>query len=235
VQTGAIVVEPGLAEALAALEAPIAHLDFETIALPIPIWSGCAPYDSVPVQLSCHVEEAAGRLTHHEWLAHGPGDPREAFARALIRAVRGARTILAYHAPFEVARVRELRDTLPHLAGPLSSVERRIRDLLPIVRDHVYHPDFGGGFGLKRVLPALVPGLRHGDLEITDGGAATVELERLLLRGAEMTAGERGELRAQLLAYCRLDTLGMVKILERLRGLAAGVNRPGRARQRRAG
>jgi hypothetical protein len=235
VQTGAIVVAPGLADALAALEGPIAHLDFETIALPIPIWSGCAPYDSVPVQLSCHVEGPAGRLTHHEWLADGPGDPREAFAHALIRAAHGARTILAYHAPFEVARVRELRAALPHLAGPLRSVERRIRDLLPIVRDHVYHPDFGGGFGLKRVLPALVPGLRHGDLEIQDGGAATVELERLLLRGSEMTAAERAELRAQLLAYCRLDTLGMVKILERLRVLAAGVNRPGRVVHRRAG
>ena len=67
VQTGAVMVEPGLADALATLEGPIAHLDFETVALPIPIWSGCAPYDSVPVQLSCHVEGPAGRLTDHEW------------------------------------------------------------------------------------------------------------------------------------------------------------------------
>jgi hypothetical protein len=42
-------------------------------------------------------------------------------------------------------------------------------DLLPAVRNHVYHPDFGGSFSLKDVLPAMVPELRYDTLAIGDG------------------------------------------------------------------
>jgi hypothetical protein len=171
----------------------------------------------VPVQFSCHIESARDTVEHHEWLAEGPDDPREALARALISAVRGANTIVAYNAGFEVNRIHELAEALPHLAAPLSEVAVRVRDLLPIVRNHVYHPDFGGGFGLKRVLPALVPELSHAQLEIQDGGVATAELERLLFGGDEMPDSERPRLRSALLAYCRLDTLALVRIVERLR------------------
>jgi hypothetical protein len=97
-----------LAAALARLEGPFAYLDFETINPAIPVWDGCRPYDNVPVQLSVHREGRDGRLTHHAWLAEGPSDPREKLARKLIRFTRGARTILAYSAPFELRCVREL-------------------------------------------------------------------------------------------------------------------------------
>ncbi len=225
----ALCIAPELGEALAALERPLAFLDFETVALPIPVWPGCRPYDAVPVQLSCHVEDASGELRHHEWLGDDPGDPREPFARALIRAVRGARTILAYNASFELGRIRELADALPHLEKPLASLARRVRDLLPIVRRHVTHPGFRGSYSLKRVLPVLVPELRHAELEIQEGATASAELERLLFAGAALSEPEREKLRAALLAYCRLDTLGMVKIVERLR---AETSLPRRARPR---
>ena len=100
VQSGEIVVEPGLCDALAQLEGPLAYLDFETVSLPIPVWQGCSPYDSLPVQFSCHIENRLGGFDHHEWLADGPDDPREALARALIHAVRSANTIVAYNASF---------------------------------------------------------------------------------------------------------------------------------------
>ena len=229
VQSGQMVVETRLRDALAQFDGPLAYLDFETVALPIPVWQGCRPYETVAVQLSCHIDNACGALDHHEWLTEGPGDPREALAEALIRAVRGAKTIVAYNAGFEIARIHELADALPHLASSLSAVAARVRDLLPVVRNHVYHPDFGGGFGLKRVLPALVPELSHAQLEIQDGGVATAELERLLLGGDEMPDSERAKLRSALLAYCRLDTLALVKIVERLRAIGGRTGRGRRA------
>ncbi len=58
VQAGYVIVEPSLAQALAPFVTPIAFLDFETVGLPIPVWNGCHPYDAVPVQFSCHVEDA---------------------------------------------------------------------------------------------------------------------------------------------------------------------------------
>lgn len=222
VQSGRVIVERGLKRALAELEHPIAYLDFETIGLPIPIWDGCRPYDSVPVQFSCDVEGASGTPRHHEWLAEGVDDPRPAMAEALVRALRGAKTILAYNAGFEIGCIEGLRAAVPKLDKELGRAQHRVRDLLPIVREHVYHPDFGGGFGLKRVMPALVPELSYEELAIQDGGSATVELERLLLRGSETSDAERAALRSALLDYCRMDTLAMVKIVERLRALVAG-------------
>lgn len=50
----------------------------------------------------------------------------------------------------------------------------------------MYHPDFGGSFSIKRVLPALVPALSYGDLEIQEGELASVELQRLLFQGDAM-------------------------------------------------
>jgi hypothetical protein len=94
-------------------------------------------------------------------------------------------------------------------------------DLLPVIRRHVYHPDFGGSFSIKKTLPALVPGPSYTDLQVQDGEMATVELQRLMLRGAELQAGERAGLRDALLRYCERDTWAMVKLLEKLRSLVA--------------
>ena len=217
VQAGRLIVEPGLADALAGFVSPIAFLDFETVGLAIPVWNGCHPYDQVPVQFSAHVQSAAGGMTHHAWLAEGPADPRPALAERLIAACEGARMIVAYNAPFERSCIRQLADAVPHLAAPLESIAGRLADLLPVVRQHVYHPDFGGSFSLKRVLPALVPEGRYDGLAIAEGETASLELARLLFHGEVMAPAERERLRRALLEYCHLDTWGLVKLLERLR------------------
>lgn len=222
VQSGRLVVEPGLAAALRALPAPLAFLDFETVALPIPVWNGCHPYDPVPVQFSCHVDDGHGGSTHHEWLAGGSGDPRPALAERVIRACEAARAVITYNASFERDCLRRMADALPAQADRLRRIADRLVDLLPIVRNHVYHPDFGGSFSLKSVLPALVPELPYDALPIQDGETASLELERLLFRGAELTPEGLTGLRDDLLRYCRQDTLGLVKLLDRLRRLAQG-------------
>jgi predicted RecB family nuclease len=95
-------------------------------------------------------------------------------------------------------------------------------DLLPVVRNHVYHPDFGGSFSLKSVLPAMVPELRYDTLAIGDGATASLELERLLFQEAELMPEARAQLRSDLLRYCHQDTWGLVKLLEHLRQLVRG-------------
>ncbi len=176
VRAGRVVVDRDLGKALAKIKEPIGFLDFETVIPAIPAWPGCGPYNQIPVQLSCHLLED-GALRHHEWLADGPGDPREAFAEALIVACEGAETIVAYNASFEVQRIDALIDRFPELARALLKIRKRIIDLLPIVREHVYHPAFNGSFSLKSVLPALVPGLGYQDLDVKDGGTASALLE----------------------------------------------------------
>jgi predicted RecB family nuclease len=212
-----IIVEPELAEALKVFVPPIAFLDFETVGLAVPIWNGCHPYDFVPVQFSCHVQDADGHVIHHEWLADGADDPRPRLAQRLVEACGSARTVVAYYASFERRCIEQLAEVVPALARELHEIANRLVDLLPIVRNYVYHLDFGGGFGLKSVLPALVPELRYDDLPIGDGGTATLELERLLFDAQGMGSDAREKLRGDLLRYCHQDTLGLVELLKRLR------------------
>ena len=220
VQTGRLIVEPGLARALRAFEEPLAFLDFETVGLAIPVWDGCHPYDQVPVQFSCDRQVPDGTIAHHEWIADGPGDPRPELARALVAACRGARTVVAYNAGFERGCIERLADAVPQLADDLLDIAARLADPLPVVREHVYHPHFHGSFSLKAVLPALVPGPGYEELEVAEGATASLALDRLMFRGDAMTADERQRLRDALLRYCALDTMSMVRLLERLRELA---------------
>jgi predicted RecB family nuclease len=223
VRTGAMVVEPSLRDALAQFAGPLAFLDFETVSLAIPRWPGCRPWQLVPVQFSCHVEERGrdGGFVHHEWLAGGPEDPRPALAQALVAACAGARKVVAYYASFERDCIRHLKAAVPSLERELTRIEQRLVDLLPAIRNHVYHPDFGGSFSIKKTLPALVPGLSYGDLTISDGETATVELLRLMFEGGRMASGEQAALRRALLAYCERDSWAMVKMLDTLRTLVA--------------
>jgi hypothetical protein len=63
--------------------------------------------------------------------------------------------------------------------------------------------------------------MSHADLvRIAGGREAGVKLERYLL-DASLSEVERGVLRDELLEYCELDTLAMVKLLERLWEVAA--------------
>ena len=220
VRTGRLVVEPGLADALRVFREPLAFLDFETVGLAIPVWDGCHPYDAVPVQFSCHRPSPDGTMAHHEWIADGPGDPRPELARRLVAACRGARTVVAYNASFERRGIEMLAATVPDLADDLLDIAARLADPLPVVREYVYHPDFRGSFSLKAVFPALVPGPGYEELEVAEGTTASVELERLMFRGDGMTTDERQNLRDALSRYCALDTMGMARLLDRLRDLA---------------
>jgi predicted RecB family nuclease len=215
-----LVVEAGVGDALGEFEPPFAYLDFETISPPIPIWKGCRPYDQIPVQVSVHREGPDRRLTHHEWLADGSDDPREAVAGKVIEFTAGAKTIVAYNAGFEGQCIRHLAEHLPRLAARLESVEQRLVDLLPVVRDHVYHPRFAGSFGLKSVAPVLAPDVAYEGVEIAEGGMASQLLYDLLLRGDGMAEVEKRRVRRELLKYCRTDTLALAGVHRKLAGMA---------------
>jgi hypothetical protein len=226
-----MIVEPTLGRALDALLGPLAFLDFETVAPAVPVWEGCHPFDAIPVQFSCHRQDGHDGFAHYEWLADGPGDPRAILAERLIESCSGARTVLAYNASFERSCLQRMASALGgDLARGLGDIESRLEDMLPLVRDHVYHPDFRGSFSLKRVLPVLVPELSYENLDVAEGGAASAELERMLLRGEAMEVSEKQRMRSSLLEYCKLDTWATVRLLERLRELAAGGPEPRKTR-----
>jgi hypothetical protein len=111
--------------------------------------------------------------------------------------------------------LKELAELFPDLARPLKQVRERIIDLLPLIRTHVYDPQFHGSFSIKAVLPALVPELGYDDLDIADGNSASsayVEIQ------SPATPPERvAELQSALGAYCKRDTQAMLELFRLLR------------------
>jgi predicted RecB family nuclease len=214
-----LIVEPTLAEALAPFTGRLGYLDFETISRAVPPWAGMKPWEMAAAQFSFHLDGANGH-SHFEFLAEGADDTRPALARAMIEATRSADWVVTYSG-FEKARIRSLQETVPELRDELVALEHKLIDLLPVIRENVYHPAFAGSFSLKFVLPALCPELSYKDLVIVDGAEASVEIARLLFCAGKIAPGEHERVRGDLLAYCQQDTWAMVRLLETLRGLSA--------------
>jgi hypothetical protein len=205
----------GLAEALQETGPPAWYLDFETANPALPLYRGTRPFQNVPFQWSLHREDADG-LHHRQFLAAGAGDPRRDFAESLLEALHGGSDPILVYSPFESRVLENLAATFPDLAGALQAICKRLIDLLPIVRNCVYHVGFGGSFSIKSVAPALAPGFDYGDLDgVAEGGAAAAAF-REIASGA-LSPGDEAHLRAQLEAYCEHDTLALVHVHRALR------------------
>lgn len=199
------------AQALAAHRLPGYFIDFETIQFAVPIWPGTRPYQQIPFQFSMHRLGRTGQATHQEFLGLDGADPSRAFAQALLAACGQHGPVFVYNAAFEQRILRELAERLPGMAAALMALHERVVDLLPVARQHYYHPSQQGSWSIKAVLPALCPGLRYDDLDgVQDGGAAQqAYLEAI---APATSAARKAELEHQLLAYCRLDTWAMVQL-----------------------
>ena len=216
-----VVERDALLEAMKSLTYPVAHIDFETVQPAIPIWNGCRPYDQVPVQLSCHLVTADHTESHSQWLFDGSGDPRPEMAQAILDACSPAATVTAYNAQFERSCIELVAAACPEKAALLKGIADNLVDLQPMVRDNVYDEKFGGSFSIKKVLPALVPGLGYSDLPIAEAETASIQLARVVFGGSKIHPEEREELRQALLEYCKRDTAAMVALSNRLAELAS--------------
>lgn len=216
-----IVVEPGLKDALTEFDGRLGFLDFETVGRAVPVWAGLGPWHQATAQFSYHADRGDGTFTHAAWLAEGPIDPRPEIARVLLEATAGEDRIVMY-SPFERKCIRDLQEAVPDLRAELETLEAKLIDLLPVLRNFVYHPDFRGSFSIKAVLNPLVPELNYTDLVIVDGQHASVEIARLLFVAQKIPPNERERIRDDLLAYCKQDTWAMVRLLSRLQQLADG-------------
>ena len=89
--------------------------------------------------------------------------------------------------------------------------------MVPFRSKHIYHWKFKGSYSIKYVLPALIPELKYDTLNISDGGTAA---ESWLRMRASTDREEQEQIKRDLLEYCHLDTLAMVKILDKMHEIA---------------
>jgi len=205
-------------EFLDSLWYPLYFLDFETFMSAVPPFDGTRPYQQIPYQYSMHVLEREGaELRHHEFLAEPNVDPREELAERLVTLIPDDACVVAYNSSFEANRLRELAEWLPQYGDRIERIVSNMRDLMaPFRRRDVYHWQMKGSHSQKAVLPALVPDMSYEGMEVADGGMA---MEAYFAMCAAKDPSEVGRIRTSLLEYCKLDTLGMVRILEKLKSL----------------
>ena len=207
-------ISPKLAERLQSVRYPVHHLDFETVMPAVPLYAHTNPYQPIPIQWSNHTEAEDGSLRHTDYLCTEQKDPREEIALSLLASVGEEGSICVY-SEYEHYIVKALAEAVPRLRKDLLRVGERLWDLLLVLQTHYYHPDFQGSFSIKSVLPALVPSLDYGDLEIKDGATASAMYHRMMFTVTDWV--ERQRLASALHAYCERDTLGMVELRRVLR------------------
>ena len=203
----------GIRSFLDQLQEPIGYLDFETFMPAIPLFQHQRPYQQIPFQFSLHIQEG-DNLEHFEFLAEPGTDPRPEFVNHLLEATRGCETIVVYNKSFETMILHQLAELFPEKSQLLDDIVSRIVDLMDVFKNRFYYTrDMNGSYSIKAVLPALVVDLSYQGLAIADGDAAMSAYLELQDEADEQVI-ERG--RHSLLEYCRVDTLAMVRIVERL-------------------
>ncbi len=208
-------IKPVPAELIRNKPYPRYYLDFETIQFAVPIWASTRPYEQLPFQWSCHIENKAGDITHREFLDISGDLPVRAFTESLIDAVGTKGPIFVYSA-FESRVIRDLANRLPEHAKALMAINGRLVDLLPITREHYYHPEMMGSWSIKSVLPTIAPELDYSSLgEVQDGGMAQMAFLEII--AAVTTNIRKTNLRKALLNYCRQDTQSLLKLAEFLK------------------
>jgi hypothetical protein len=211
-----VVNKPELNNFLTGLKSPLFFLDFETFQTAVPLFDNSHPYQQLVFQYSLHIQKAQNEEpSHFEFLAIANGtDPRVKLIDQLIEDTKGEGDILVYNIGFERGRLNELMKDFPDKQSDIQAIVDRLVDLMiPFQQKHYYAPDLQGSYSIKKVLPSLVPDLSYSDLEIQDGGMAMATYKSMMEGTFE---GDVGNTRKALLAYCKMDTYAMVKILEKL-------------------
>jgi Domain of unknown function(DUF2779) len=199
---------------LAALPYPRYYFDFEGIDLAVPRWTGVRPYEHIPFQWSCHIEERPGHFSHAEFLDLSGKDPSVPCIEHMRKTIPpdGAGPIIVFHKTYEATRLKELADRHPEFEATVAQYLHRIVDLRPLVEAGYYHPAMQGSFSIKAILPTVAPNLDYGELDEVKGGAAAQVAYLYAALEPTTTPERRARLRRELLQYCRLDTWAMVEV-----------------------
>ncbi len=198
---------------------PINFFDFETFQNAIPRFDSQRPYMQIPFQYSLHILHEDGTLEHKEFLGDENSDPRDALINQMLKDITLNGSIMAYNQAFEITRIKELANyNIKKKDELLALVDRFVDLIVPFRGRGYYHPNFNGSFSIKSVLPAMFPNndeLNYKKLgSIQNGGDAMDTFTNLHLLKDK---SKRDEIRKDLLAYCHLDTLAMVRIFDKLK------------------
>ncbi len=213
----------GIKGLLSQLRYPLYYLDFETTMPAIPIWLNTRPYQQIVFQASLHVQEKEGAaLKHYEYLFEGKDDPRPKAAAFLLKHIGAAGTIIAHNAPFEKSRISEMirdLDLTSAQADALKNMLPRFWDSKDAFQKYYLHPKCSCSASIKKVLPMVAPDMTYEGMQVAHGGDAMNAFDALY--EDTLSPEDKAKLKNALLAYCKQDTLAMVKLVDFLRSIVS--------------
>jgi len=214
-----IINEEEIHEFLGDLTYPLYFLDYETAMSAIPPYDGSRPYQQIPFQYSLHtVESPEAEVQHTEYLHRNGENPVPDLLEKLRSDIGDHGSVIVWYQYFETKRNEEMGDMCPQYKDFLEDVNNRVVDLMdPFKNGWFVDKEFFGSASIKYVLPVVVPELSYKNLDIQEGGSA----QRLWMDEFLKDKGDtdKEKLCNDLVEYCKLDTLAMVKIWEVLRDI----------------
>ncbi|MBI2448431.1 DUF2779 domain-containing protein [Candidatus Microgenomates bacterium] len=204
---------------LASLEYPLYFIDYETFGGAVPLFDGLRPYENIPFQYSLHVIEAPNaEAKHYEFLEKEYKDPTKDLYESLNNIVGEKGTFISWNMSFEKSCNTGIASRNPEYKEFFEGMNERMFDLMMIFKNgYVADKGFKASASLKKVLPVMVPHLSYKELNIQEGGTASVSW--FTLTDEKVDKEEREHLYQDMLKYCELDTLAMVEIWKRLSDL----------------
>jgi hypothetical protein len=201
-------------EALNELVFPIYFFDYEGYSSAIPRFSGFGAYEQVPFQYSLHILHEDGELEHKEFLIT---EPTKDLTLPLIECMQedfgDTGSVISWYKSYESQRNNKLAELHPNHAAFLESLNDRMFDLMTIFSKDLYvDARFKGSASIKNVLPVLVPELTYKALNVQKGDQAVERWEKMI--SPNTPKEEKEQIAKDLLEYCALDTMAMVKIYE---------------------
>ncbi|MEH6519314.1 MAG: DUF2779 domain-containing protein [Halioglobus sp.] len=204
---------------LGQLQYPLYFLDFESVAIAMPLFEDSSPWQKYAFQYSLHIQTADGEVEHIEFLHPDKTDPSEAIAKSLVENLGDCGSVIVYHKQMEGGVLKALAKQFPVYGEQLRAINSRLWDLELIFKNHYRHWQWGTRSSIKYVLPTLVPELSYKSLDIQEGGGASMGWLEMVDASNETEQAAKAE---ALLRYCELDTLAMVRLLAVVKAAVSG-------------
>jgi hypothetical protein len=218
--TGKVLIDhEKIQETLDSLQYPLQFFDFEGYTSVIPLANGFGAYEQIPFQYSLHTIHEDGRMEHKEFLiTESKTSMTQELADRMNTDLDPNGSLIVWYKNYEKQRIEKLIEVHPEHAEFFEQLLDNIFDLMEIFSKQYYvDAKFKGSASIKKVLPVLVPELTYKNLNIQKGDQASERWEYMI--SDKVTEEEKQAIMQDLLEYCKLDTMAMVRIWEFLNKL----------------
>jgi len=194
---------------------PLYFLDYESFNPAIPMFDSYRPFDQMTFQYSLHVKRTpeSSELEHYEFLETDPIDAIPNLLDSLGKDIGREGSVIVWNKGFECTQNKRMAEIHPIYKDLTDNINSRVYDLMEIFQKLMYVDNRAkGSYSIKKILPIFDKSLNYKEMNIGDGATAMTTWNKLV----NNSEGNKEEVRENLLRYCELDTLAMVRVLEGL-------------------